>query len=111
MLKIFNFLKKETGEVKMLTMRERFDAAQSEMNAVLAELGDMPVIRIDASARQIEITAPEQFADEALALPAPTPEEDTPAKDASMKDTSSEDAQSEDAPKSDDESESAKTAA
>jgi len=37
MLKIFNFLKKETGEVKLVTMRERFEAAESEMNAVYTE--------------------------------------------------------------------------
>ena len=71
MLKIFNFLKKETGEAKLVTMRERFEAAQSEMNAVLASLAEMPQINIDAKAQQVTFTAPEQFADEALALPAP----------------------------------------
>ena len=74
MLKIFNFLKKETGEVKLVTMRERFEAAQSEINAVLADMAEMPAITVDAHARRIEIAAPEHFADEALALPAPEPE-------------------------------------
>jgi len=74
MLKIFNFLKKETGEVKLVTMRERFEAAQSEINAVLADMAEMPAITVDAYARRIEIAAPEHFADEALALPAPQPE-------------------------------------
>lgn len=74
MLKILNFFKSTTGETKIISMRERFEAAQSELNAVLAELPDMPAITIDAAARRVDIAAPEQFADEALALPAPEPD-------------------------------------
>ncbi len=55
-------------------MRERFEAAQSEINAVLADMAEMPALTVDANARRIEIAAPEHFADEALALPAPEPE-------------------------------------
>ena len=75
MFKILNFLKSGTGNAKLVTMRQRFDAAQQEMNAVLSDLNEMPVVRIDALTRRIEITAPEQFADEALALPAPDADE------------------------------------
>ena len=87
MLKILNFFKSNTGEVKVLNMRERFVQAQSEMNA---DLGEMPKISIDAKTRQIEITAPDQFPDEALALPAPETEaekpEDLPESDAAEAD-------------------------
>lgn len=75
MLKILNFFKPGSKDAKLMTMRQRFEAAEAEMNAVLAELPEMPVMRIDAVQRQIDISAPEQFADEALALPAPEPEE------------------------------------
>lgn len=77
MLKILNFFKSKSGETKLLTMRQRFEAAESEMNAVLADLGDMPLITIDAAARSLKIAAPDQFPDEALALPAPSQDEDS----------------------------------
>ncbi|MEP5153733.1 hypothetical protein [Planktotalea sp.] len=99
MLKILNFFKSATGETKVLSMRERFEAAQSEMNAVLGELPEMPSVTIDASARKIDITAPEQFADEALALPAPDTTEEESAELAKSDDVA--DAES-DAPASDD---------
>jgi hypothetical protein len=93
MLKIFNFLKKETGEVKLVTMRERFEAVQSEMNAVLENMSEMPVITVDATARRIEMAMPEYFADEALALPAPDKEE-TASQDATTSKPDTEDASS-----------------
>ncbi|WP_375267002.1 hypothetical protein [Planktotalea sp.] len=96
MLKIFNFLKKETGEVKLVTMRERFEAAQSEINAVLADMAEMPAITVDAHARRIEIAAPEHFADEALALPAPEPEVESTSSDEEPTDVKADNAASND---------------
>lgn len=75
MMKILKFFGPKTKEAKMVTQRQRFEAACAELNDVLGELDKMPVVQIDAAARQITITAPEQFADEALALPKP---DDTP---------------------------------
>lgn len=71
MLKILNFFKSNAGNAQILTMRQRFDAAQDEMNAVLAELNEMPTVQFDAAAKSVTFTSPEQFPDEALALPAP----------------------------------------
>ncbi|MGH1578948.1 hypothetical protein [Planktotalea sp.] len=75
MLKLFKFFKTDKGEAEILTMRARYTMALDEMNAVLATLDEMPVLTIDAAARRIDMTAPEQFSDEALALPAPEVEE------------------------------------
>ena len=71
MLKILNFFKSNTGETKLLTMRQRFEAAEAKLNAVLSELTEMPEVSIDSASRTILLTAPEQLPDEALALPAP----------------------------------------
>jgi hypothetical protein len=67
MLKILNFFKSNTGETKLLTMRQRFEAAEAKLNAVLSELTEMPEVSIDSASRTIFLTAPEQFPDEALA--------------------------------------------
>ncbi|WP_293451709.1 hypothetical protein [Planktotalea sp.] len=44
MLKIFNFFKTNIGQVQTANMRQRFEAAQDEMNAVLSTLNAMPVL-------------------------------------------------------------------
>ena len=86
MLKIFNFFKSATGEPEFISMRQRFEAAQTEMNAVLSDMQEFPRVTIDAKNRKIEIETPEQFADEALALPAPDPvvQMDKPADEAAQ---------------------------
>lgn len=76
MLKILNFLKFDKSGANVPSMRARFDALQEELNAVLQELPEMPAVSIDPAARQIHLSTPEQFADEALALPAPSPSKD-----------------------------------
>jgi len=81
MLKILNFFKTGENPTKLLTMRKRFERAQEEMNAVLTDMTEMPEISINAVERSIEIKAPDQFPDEALALPAPDTEE---TKDSSV---------------------------
>jgi len=48
-------------------MRQRFEAAEAKLNAVLSELTEMPEVSIDSASRTIFLTAPEQFPDEALA--------------------------------------------
>lgn len=75
MLKIFNFFKTNIGQVQTASMRQRFEAAQDEMNAVLSTLNAMPVLSIDSNAKTLSFAAPDQFPDEALALPAPDVEE------------------------------------
>ncbi len=56
-------------------MRQRFEAAEAKLNAVLFGLTEMPEVSIDTASRTISLTAPEQFPDEALVLPAPAQEE------------------------------------
>ena len=48
-------------------MRQRFEAAEAKLNAVLSGLTDMPEVSIDSASRTISLTASEQFPDEALA--------------------------------------------
>ena len=56
-------------------MRQRFEAAEAKLNAVLSGLTDMPEVSIDSASRTISLTAPKQLPDEALALPAPDQKE------------------------------------
>lgn len=71
MFKILKLFGAKPAQAELISQRQRFEAACDELNAVLAELDSMPKIEIDPGARRLTLTAPEQFADEALALPAP----------------------------------------
>ena len=72
MFKILGFFKSNGSDQKLCSMRERFDALQIELNAVLCEMPEMPNVTVNAAERRIDIAAPEQFIDEARALPAPS---------------------------------------
>lgn len=94
MFKILNFFKTKSGEIETLSMRARFEHAQEELNAVLADLGEMPSITVDAQNRRIDITAPDQFADEALALPAPEEKPQEAVEDSAAANDTEKDAES-----------------
>jgi len=95
MLKFLNLFKSGDAPVQIESHRARFERVTSELNEVLAELNDMPVVTIDAAAQTLSIAAPEQFMDEALALPSPSAAQEaaketgTPAKDADAPDKAS----------------------
>lgn len=69
---------------KTETMRQTAERAVEEINAVLANLPDMPAVTLRAGGKGLDIEWPEQMPDEAKALPAPTAEElaDTAEADA-----------------------------
>lgn len=72
MLRFLNIFKTDGSKATQETMRARFERVTAELDEVLADLDSLPRIDIDPEARSISITPPEQFADEALALPSPT---------------------------------------
>ncbi|MCF6443550.1 hypothetical protein [Nereida sp. MMG025] len=83
---MLKFLFKRRGaevEAKVETQREQFGRVTSELNALMALQGDKPKVTIDPASGTIEFELPEQLADEALALPAPSQEqaEEEPAAD------------------------------
>ncbi len=78
---MFKFLfggKKNTPEVTIESDRDRFARLTRELNEMIDGLSDKPRVTFDPATGHILPETPEQFADEALALPAPDP---APAKD------------------------------
>ncbi len=67
----FLFRGKSTPEVEIETDRARFARLVEEINAMIDALAVKPRVTIDPETGHILPEAPEQFADEALALPAP----------------------------------------
>ncbi|MEM9317896.1 MAG: hypothetical protein AAGA70_02700 [Pseudomonadota bacterium] len=63
-------------EVKIETQRETFTRLVEEMNASLDKLADKPAVTIEPATGRISFALPEQFPDEALALPGPDEGED-----------------------------------
>lgn len=93
----FLFGRRGTVEVAPETMRVQFERALGEVNSVLAELDPKPSITFDPVQGTIAFELPEQFPDEALALPAPAPaqdvtSEDTPKDEADIKEPAKEEA-------------------
>lgn len=74
----FLFGTKEKATVVVETKRQTLKRALAEVNEVLDALDPKPKIAVDLASGRIEIADPEQFPDEARALPAP----DTAAKQA-----------------------------
>ena len=69
-------------EVKVETQRETFDRLLSELNEALVLLPVKPKVTFDPETGLIDFERPEQFPDEALALPSPDQEpEKTDAAD------------------------------
>ncbi len=74
---MFKFLfggKSNTPEVTIETDRARYARLVSEMNEMIDGMGVKPRVTIDPATGHILPEVPEQFADEALALPAPIAE-------------------------------------
>jgi len=92
MLKFLNIFKSEEAPAQIETMRARFERVTAELNDVLSELEELPPIQIDPAMRQMQFTAPDQFSDEALALPKPSDTETAPSEAAQDVQTDSTDA-------------------
>jgi hypothetical protein len=76
---MFKFLKVFTNtpdqKPELETMRARFERVTAELNEVLEDLEELPDVSLDVSGRRVTFNAPEQFSDEALALPKPDADE------------------------------------
>ena len=71
---MFKFLfrgRDKTPEVKIETQRETFTRLVEELNDALGKLADKPAVTIEPATGRISFELPEQFPDEALALPSP----------------------------------------
>ncbi|UWQ94513.1 hypothetical protein K3728_12400 [Rhodobacteraceae bacterium M385] len=74
MLKFLFGGKKNGSQVVIESDRARFERLIEEMNATIDTLAHKPRVTIDPATGHILPEMPEQFADEALALPAPETE-------------------------------------
>ncbi|MEX3014790.1 hypothetical protein [Gymnodinialimonas hymeniacidonis] len=86
---MFKFLfggKKVAEEAVPESDREQFKRLTTDLNALIETLPIKPKITFDPATGQIDLEEPEQFADEALALPAP----DAEAAEAAAKVTAAE---------------------
>ncbi len=71
---MFKFLfggKKSPEEAVPETDREQFKRLTTDLNALIDSLPVKPRVTFDPTTGRLELEEPEQFADEALALPAP----------------------------------------
>ncbi|MBF9035998.1 hypothetical protein HKCCE2091_17250 [Rhodobacterales bacterium HKCCE2091] len=72
---MLNFLFRGRGrrdvEVKVETQRETFNRLVAELNAAIDRLPAKPRVTVDPANGHIALDEPEQFPDEALALPKP----------------------------------------
>jgi hypothetical protein len=74
---MFKFLKFGRGaksNVVIETQRQSFERLVGELNEAIAALPDMPAVTINAVTNEVSFALPENFPDEALALPAPEKE-------------------------------------
>ncbi|GAB5445532.1 hypothetical protein [Gymnodinialimonas sp.] len=79
MLKFLFGGKKTVPDVVIESDRARFERVVNELNELIDGLADKPRVTIDPATGHVLPETPEQFADEALALPAPEPEGDQDA--------------------------------
>ncbi|MBU2936527.1 MULTISPECIES: hypothetical protein [Pacificibacter] len=73
---MFKFLKFGRGkkpEAVIETQRQTFERLVGELNEAIASLPEMPAVTVTPVTNEISFALPEQFPDEALALPAPEP--------------------------------------
>lgn len=87
----FLFGGKKASEAVPETDREQFKRLTTDLNALIGTLAVKPKVTLDPATGRIEFEEPEQFADEALALPAPDPQ-DAAAEAAPVEDVASADA-------------------
>ncbi|MEM8882264.1 MAG: hypothetical protein AAGC82_16865 [Pseudomonadota bacterium] len=78
---LFRGRNKAEPEVKIETQRETFIRLTQELNDAIAKLADKPAVTVEPATGQVSFALPEQFPDEALALPKPETEPETPAAD------------------------------
>ena len=67
----FLFGGKKTPDAVPETDREQFKRLTTDLNALIGTLAVKPKVTLDPATGHIALEEPEQFADEALALPAP----------------------------------------
>lgn len=82
---MFKFLfggKSNTPEVMIETDRTRYARLVAELNEMIDAMAVKPRVTIDLATGHIDPETPEQFADEALALPSPEVEVEAEASDA-----------------------------
>ena len=77
----FLFGKKPSDAVKVETQRQTFERLVSELNEALVLLDPKPKVTLDPVTGTVSFEMPEQFPDEALALPAPSKSEDAAAEE------------------------------
>lgn len=72
----FLFRRKPDATVEAIpeTQRETFERALAEVNGLVALMDPKPAVTVDPATGAVTFALPEQFPDEALALPAPEPE-------------------------------------
>ena len=75
MFKFLRFGRGKKTEVAIETQRQTFERLVRELNEALDTLPEKPAVTIDPATGHVAFDLPEHFPDEALALPAPTPEE------------------------------------
>ncbi|MBU2867078.1 hypothetical protein [Pacificibacter marinus] len=74
---MFKFLKFGRGkkpEAVIETQRQSFERLVGELNEAIASLPEMPAVTVNPVTNEVSFALPDQFPDEALALPAPEPE-------------------------------------
>lgn len=81
----FLFRRKADASVEVVpeTQRETFERALAEVNGLVALMDPKPAITVDPATGAVSYALPEQFPDEALALPAPEAGAQDDAKPAS----------------------------
>jgi hypothetical protein len=74
---MFNFLKSRMGGIRPVveTQRKTFERALVEVNDIVALMVTKPKVTIDPATGTVAFELPDQMPYEALALPAPSPEE------------------------------------
>ena len=89
---MFNFLFRKRGadaEPVIETQRQTFERLNTALNATIDLLPEKPAVTVDPATGHVTLTAPEQFPDEALALPEPEPEGETAEVDTQTSDSAS----------------------
>ena len=75
MFKFLRFGRGAKNEPVVESQRETFERLVTELNDALDSLPEKPAVTIDPATGHVAFDLPEQFPDEALALPAPSEEE------------------------------------
>ena len=89
----FLFGRRSTPEEPLVleTQRQVFTRLIAELNTALDSLPEKPKVTFDPASGHIDFDLPEQFPDEAPALPAPEPEEVSAAPEPTLEETHAED--------------------